>query len=1204
MVNVRGGISVSFNYSLGQTRSCEVCGGEHSSCRIDQRTGNIHCRSLVSLSDNWIFLKEDRIGFGIFQNAKDREDWIEEQCQLSREERERRQLERDREKAERDRELAREFKEQRLPITELDKNLSSLLEQLSKPHQSHAQSIYDRFKIIPEIAEDPSSFKKVIEHYGYRSVCSRERLKKPVDYRVPGVGSSGRNLFCSGLGILACFRNHLRQWIGFQVRLDNPISGNKYPWGKNPQLQTGELPLAYYEPIISHGGIFHGQDAIALVEGTSFKPAIAAERLGIPTFGAAGGLFTSSKQQLKEYLDHCGATPQTQIILPPDGGDVINPQVISRLKNIVSSVQELGYKNIRFLWWNQYAKTSGDIDEIGSDRLQKAKSISPEDFFAKANNRKNNYDSNKFSVKTIDKRHLPLDSNPPEDALIFGLNSARGTGKSYYIESLISNDIPQGIKNLVPGHRISLGRANSSKWGLDYVSDIKTSQTKGLFGIGLCFDSMRKDSKAHFDPQDWEGANIKLDESAQGIWHLLDSSTMAENRVEVLQNFEKVLNVIKDSGGKILLSDADLLSNSPAIELILKLLGIDRKDWKKQVYIIDNKHIPIKRNLFTYESKEALLFAINKMISEGKKCLLHTGSQEPKSKTGTYNLELYYKQLFPDLKILRIDKNTIRDRSHPAYQCTNNINAVLSLFDMVIASPVIETGISIETNQFDFVAQIATGTQTVDAATQTIDRDRSGVDRHIFAPKRGLSFVGNHSTNPGELIKSQKEKTAKNIAALNQAGIKIDNSEEWQSHPYFLECWAKMGAKVNEGMKSYRESIYTKLSYEGYTILEPPGELKASKNEIESVKNALKENRNVNYEAYCYKTETSKTPTNSRLDELKDKQNKTESERLEQSKGELQQLYGIEPDADLVAQHENGLHPKLRLQYYLLPGRQYLPQRDKQKLDSLTETTGSAFVPDINKKLLGASIETLDKINIRQFLQNDLEFSKTSVREWSEQLIKPRLWKEIKNNLGIGLTIDPDQGIANAQRLLNHLGLKLPELRRAKVEGTDKRERIYGAAVPIYECQSRIFQHWLEREHEDFTSQTNQLKERVHPPTCYFNQKTSTPSNADEIKATVSASTPCYRNISHEMDGRKLEEKSENDTEAFINLDQQLPVLEKLTSFQQQVFEAIDKFKWMTFPQIVSAVGRTPQEVQEAVWFLRENQFLENGGARYRQLPC
>lgn len=50
---------------------------------------------------------------------------------------------------------------------------------------------------------------------------------------------------------------------------------------------------------------------------------------------------------------------------------------------------------------------------------------------------------------------------------------------------------------------------------------------------------------------------------------------------------------------------------------------------------------------------------------------------------------------FPHLRILRIDSESVADPSHTAFGCIAHLNEILTQYDLVIASPSLETGVSI-----------------------------------------------------------------------------------------------------------------------------------------------------------------------------------------------------------------------------------------------------------------------------------------------------------------------------------------------------------------------------------------------------------------------------------------------------------------------------------------------------------------------------
>ena len=712
-------------------------------------------------------------------------------------------------------------------------------------------------------------------------------------------------------------------------------------------------------------------------------------------------------------------------------------------------------------------------------------------------------DLSRYNPVKIDVRYLPKTLLPPATAQLIGLRSAKGTGKTTLLSKILEKNSGIGKKTLVLTHRIALARALAIVFCLEHIEEIKTSMLRGLLGFSMCIDSLHPNSKARFNPSEWEGADIVIDEAKQVFWHLLNSNTCQKNRVKILKTLEELFKLVIFTGGRIILADADL--DSKNLEYVRRIIGDNIETW-----ILENTHIPNlgKRKIYNYESEAELIFALTRSIILGEKILLHTGSQKPKSKHGSYNLELLIKNNLPNLKTLRIDSDTERDPSHPAFNCTNNINAILPQFDVVIASPSVETGISIETGQFDSVWSIASGTQTVDSVCQTLERDRSDVPRHIFAKKVGLSKVGNGSTDVRELLTSEDKKTRTNIASLQQAGISDDFTPWGTNH---LQTWAEMGCEVNAGMKKYRESILNKLAAEGYEILNPKKELKPdTKEQYKEVKEAIAANRDFNYEHHCKSVEKKETPDLDRLEELKQKPNKTQSERLEERKGQLKQLYGIEPDADLVAKDDAGWYSQLRLHYYLTVGREFLEGRDRQKLADLAEDTGKAFAPDVNKKLLSATVYALEKLNIKQFWEEGKKFSSSGLASWFELIKHPETVKDINTYLGITINPEKESAIAVAQKMLGLLGLSMP--RKGRLGSRSNREYVYNAANQNPDNRARIFERWKNRDSDKLSAP---------PPIILKNQGgMDTACNSVPASDTSIGVHPLpIINISHENDG-------------------------------------------------------------------------------------
>nr|MDJ0728215.1 DUF3854 domain-containing protein [Prochloraceae cyanobacterium] len=667
----------------------------------------------------------------------------------------------------------------------------------------------------------------------------------------------------------------------------------------------------------------------------------------------------------------------------------------------------------------------------------------------------------------LNQRYLSESLKPPETAQLIGLSSPKGTGKTEWLSWRVDRNRKKGIKTLVITHRIQLAKALAQRFGIDHIEEMRRSGIGGVFGFALCIDSVHPKSQARFDPTDWEGAHIIIDECEQVIWHQLNSQTCQSRRVTILETFQELVRVAIATGGKIYLSDADL---SPiAIAYIEKLIPDEIERW-----IVQNKYNSNrgKRKLVVYDGGDPreLVTQLKKAIVRGEKPLIHTSGQKQRSGWGTINLEGYFKKLYPQLKILRIDAETVADPQHPAYGCMNELNKILPLYDIVLASPVLETGVSIDIkNHFDSVWCIAWGVQTVDAVCQALERLRDDVPRHIWARRVGLnsSFVGNGAVDLKQLLASTHKLAIANIGLLQRAGITDFDGLDWNWQKAHLEAWARRAIIVNAGMKKYRQSILEKLKVEGYKIVpfdpdRDPELRELQQEQFKQTKAEISANKKAGYRQYCDRVSQAEEVSESELVELRQKRSKTETERLAERKGNLKQRYDVEVTPELVERDDQGWYAKLRLHYYLTVGEQFLAQRDQKKIISLMEDTGKAFKPDINQQSLSAIVYALKLLNIEQFFDANGIFSKFTLKDWFERLNNPMTRGQIKTILGIKINPLKDTPIAVANRILKLLGLKLECI--GSTGGRKNKHRIYSGCKLNADGRDLIFAQWLKRD--------------------------------------------------------------------------------------------------------------------------------------------
>ena len=670
--------------------------------------------------------------------------------------------------------------------------------------------------------------------------------------------------------------------------------------------------------------------------------------------------------------------------------------------------------------------------------------------------------SSKYIGDTVDNRYV-VDFEPAPSAKLICLKAPKGSGKSEWLAQICANAQNRGQKVIVLTHRKQLGDALCKRFGIDYVSELKDSDTQGVFGFGLCFDSLRRGGQAKFNPDDWQDCLVILDECEQSIWHLLNARTeVAKHRVEVLRNFQELIqNTLNSDEGKVYLSDADLSDLS--LDYVKSLSSFPVEPW-----IAVKEGNPTPWEVTVWETCDELFGVAISMIRQGNRIIISVDGQKAKSKWGTRNLERHLKKIFPDLRILRIDAESIADPNHPALGCVGSLNEVLINYDVVICSPSVETGVSIDIKgHFSAVFDIAQGVIPVASVLQRMSRLREPVPRHVWAKGFGIGRIGNGSTSPKRLVESQQTQFKANFNLLAQNDFQCDFDSVSSFQPQALRTWAKMAARINAGMLRYQHEIIRALVAEGHTIVDGDyDQLKKDDDEADNpdqIKEGVTESRDEGYQEHCQAIALAPTPDNDRYKILNEKQSRTTEERHELRKGELAQRYSEElVSNELVKLDDEGEYAKAQLHYYFTTGRKFLTDRDKGLLQKQLESgEGQLFLPDANRHLKGGKIWVLDVLGVSNLLAQDTEFSKDSQALIDLSIKAKQHIAFIKDILGITVK-EEDSPIAVGQKFLRQcfgLALSSPILRGAR--GQQVR---YYQPVEISELRHRMLETWALRD--------------------------------------------------------------------------------------------------------------------------------------------
>ncbi|WP_026730792.1 plasmid replication protein, CyRepA1 family [Fischerella sp. PCC 9605] len=714
--------------------------------------------------------------------------------------------------------------------------------------------------------------------------------------------------------------------------------------------------------------------------------------------------------------------------------------------------------------------------------------------------------------QSLDRRYLlnrenPNDTLPPTNSQLICLKAPKKIGKTEWIRWYVEPLLRSGEKRiLLITHRIQLSTQTADRIGVPYVTEIKSTGEGNRLGMGLCIDSLHRESQARFNPDEWKNCYVVIDEVMQVIWHLLSSNTCTSHRVKIIKTLKQLLiNVVKN-GGRIIIADADL--NDIAIDFIKGLIGFDVKTW-----IIENTYKfdePWKVYHFQDKSPAKLVATLKQRLLRGEKHLLCVSAQKAKSRWGSTCLEAYYqkesakycreleeryKKEVPGIKILRIDSETVADPTHPAYGCTSNINQIIADYDLVICTPTLETGVSIESEHFQGVWGIFQGSSPADSVRQHLSRYRPGVPRYIWVKSVGMGFVGDKSTNYKSLIASQRKLDKAHIKKLLEAGF--EESVDGNFEPICLTTWAKLGAIINSGMWNYSEQIIADLAAEGHIIKSSDeanedtfdGDDKPmalpNESQVLATKHDIDDNRDEQYQIYKSEVSASESIDDKQYEVLSKQQTRTKSELLKLRKAQLERTYNIRVDAELVAKDDDGWYSKIRLHYYFDVGRDFLTLKDSTTMTSLI-SEGDYFMVDMSKRLLNKKIDALSFLGIERLYQGT-NFSKNHpvILDIFDKC--KRNVNDLKLILGIDFS-KIDDPITCTQRILNLIGHKMPFLRKQgrrgnqeriygtpgadfeKVENNSKRPKYRlddnGQAIAVCDGREQVFEQWLKRDVE------------------------------------------------------------------------------------------------------------------------------------------
>ena len=657
----------------------------------------------------------------------------------------------------------------------------------------------------------------------------------------------------------------------------------------------------------------------------------------------------------------------------------------------------------------------------------------------------------------------------PTSGLV-GVKSAKGTGKTTALQSIVQQAKSRNQPVLLITHRIILGRFLCEKigiqWGIDHAAwSIEADEIPIKLplpitpSLGLCVDSIWK-----LKPEDWQGAILILDEVEQSLWHLLNSNTCKQKRVKILRIFQQLISTVLTTGGLIIAQDADL--SDVSLEYLQTLAGIKLTPW-----VVVNEWKPEKgwdTTFYDSPNPTPLIHQLELDLIAGRKCYVTTDSR-----CGRYSCETIERYLKERLQKLRrefpetlvVSSHTTNTPGHAAVDFIADINQKITDYDTVFVTPSLGTGISIDVQHFDRVYGIFQGVIPDSEARQALARVRDNVPRVVWCAKRGIGLIGSGSTNYRLLSHWYQENQKENLALLSPLH-KIDVDLPLVYDPIHLRTWAKLSARVNASIRLYRQSMQDGLITDGHQIqmrsnevqnnilrdlrlaffATEPSDLENRKRLIveivkvqkdwaqslqksKEIKRKIKDIKQQNQLSAANSVATAKNIDYVEYEQLLTKHSLSNVERHQVDKYILKQRYGIVVTPQLKLQDEKGYYGQLLIHYYLTHESEYFHVKDQQEWSQqLLWGEGQVFLPDLRTYTL--KVEAMRALGMLQILETARVFKENDPDLIWLKNVAGQSSKHIKRALGIDLVRGKESvsGIKLLSRLLGLLGLKLQQI--------------------------------------------------------------------------------------------------------------------------------------------------------------------------------
>jgi hypothetical protein len=610
---------------------------------------------------------------------------------------------------------------------------------------------------------------------------------------------------------------------------------------------------------------------------------------------------------------------------------------------------------------------------------------------------------------------------------VVATNAPMGGGKTVWARDAVAPYLASGVPVIGPTHRTSLGEAQAEGLGIPWAAMPGTDER--LQGTGLCWDSLRPSSALAINPSEWMGADglgpvVVMDEIAQGVEHLLfgTGTAVADHRLETMATTAELLRIAR----LLLAMDAQL--SDPVLQLLETLSG-------ERAFLIGSDHRPmagrpvlVPEGLTARTAAEQGRARVLELAKQRRRAFVVTTAQRFDVKGSAQNIARLARRHWPEARILMIDSE------HPeaAELLASNPNEVAAAHDLVICSPAVTSGLSIDARGlFDEVLVIGAGGRvTCEHLAQAAARVRDpACPVRIYCPELAPGLrIGSGHTSTAELLEHLARSEARLLADLVAAGgweASASNESPW------LRCWLELAAHRNRQAAAYSVSVAALLSAEGMAVTTTPAAAAPPRELVMEASADLGAIAEAATAEADHNTATAELLTAEQAAELQGRRRLSPDERAQLERYRVAQRWGIgnnPPTPELLAADREGLSRRQRFAWLLnsIKGRQLAAIHDRRRAAQLTHN-GKAWAPDMARELLGHKIAAADGLRLADWLQRSEWFGPDDAQLIELHATATACSSDLAANLGI----TPGKRATGTLRpLLRLLGYRLEAERR------------------------------------------------------------------------------------------------------------------------------------------------------------------------------